>query len=78
MYENLGGRGPLLPLLTPMRVSLKCINFRSVGGCVATLQWRSKGEQVARPGAQALGAHQHAFCSHLNTRFEQKFRPKYT
>jgi len=26
-------------------------------------------------GAQALGAHQHAFCSHLNTRFEQKFRP---
>jgi len=29
-------------------------------------------------GAQALVAHQHAFCSHLNTRFKQKFRPKYT
>jgi len=30
-----------------------------------------------RPGAQALGAHQHAFCSHLKTRFKQKFRSKY-
>jgi len=29
-----------------------------------------------RPGAQALGAHQHTFCSHLKTRFKQKFRPK--
>jgi len=30
-----------------------------------------------RPGAQALGAHQHTFCSHFKTRFKQKFRPKY-
>jgi len=29
------------------------------------------------PGAQALGAHQHTFCSYLETRFKQKFRPKY-
>jgi len=27
-----------------------------------------------RPGAQALGAHQHTFCSHLKTRFKQKIR----
>jgi len=27
-----------------------------------------------RLGAQALGALQHAFCSHLKTRFKQKFR----
>jgi len=25
-----------------------------------------------RPGAQALGAHQHTFCSHSKTRFKQK------
>jgi len=31
-----------------------------------------------RPGAQALGTHQHTFCKHLKTRFKQKFRPKYT
>jgi len=24
-----------------------------------------------------VGAHQHTFCSHLKTRFKQKFRPKY-
>jgi len=31
-----------------------------------TVQWRSKGASGGtRPGAQALGAHQHAFCSHL-------------
>jgi len=30
------------------------------------------------PGVQALGAHQHAFCSNLKTRFiKQKFRPNY-
>jgi len=27
---------------------------------------------------RTLGAHQHAFCSHLKARFKQKFRPKYT
>jgi len=41
---------------------------------------RVKGSGVASggtcPGAQALGAHRHTFCSHLKTRFEQKFRPK--
>jgi len=40
----------------------------------------AKGEGTSggkRPGAQALGAHQHTFCSHLKTRFKQKFRPKY-
>jgi len=30
-----------------------------------------------RPGAKALGAHQHTFCSHLKKRFKQKVRPKY-
>jgi len=46
----------------------------------ATEQWRSKGGAIAGtcPGAQAFGAHQHAFCSHLNTRFKQIFRLKYT
>jgi len=29
-----------------------------------------------RPGAQALGAHQHTFCKHLKTRFKQIFIPK--
>jgi len=29
-----------------------------------------------RPGAQALGAHQHTFYSHFKTRFKQKFRQK--
>jgi len=29
------------------------------------------------PGAQALGAHQHTFCSHLKSHFKQKFRQKY-
>jgi len=27
------------------------------------------GKWGTRPGAQALATHQHAFCSHLNTRF---------
>jgi len=30
-----------------------------------------------RSGAQALGAHQHTFCSYLEMRFKQKFRPKH-
>jgi len=30
-----------------------------------------------RFGAQALGAHQYTLCSHLKTRFKQKFLPKY-
>jgi len=30
-----------------------------------------------RPGAQALGAHQHSFCSPLKTRFKHKFRSNY-
>jgi len=37
--------------------------------------WGTSG--CTRPGEQALGAHQHTFCSHLKTRFKQKFRPKY-
>jgi len=46
----------------------------------AYTQWRSKGEVASggtRPGAQALGAQQHTFCSPLKTCFKQKFRPKY-
>jgi len=47
-----------------------------------TLQWRSRGGGGASGGtrlvAQDLGAHQQAFYSHLNTRFEQKFRTNYT
>jgi len=40
--------------------------------------WRSKGGASGgtRPDTQALGAHQHTFCSHLKTHFKQKFRPK--
>jgi len=30
-----------------------------------------------RLGAQVLGTHQHTFCSHLKTRFKQKFRPNH-
>jgi len=44
-------------------------------------QWRSNGgggaSRGTHPGAQALGAHQHTFCSHLKTRLKQKFIPKY-
>jgi len=29
---------------------------------------------ITRPGAQALRAHQHTFCSHSKTHFKQKFR----
>jgi len=32
---------------------------------------------ATRPGAQALGAHQHTFCSHLKMHFKQKFRQTY-
>jgi len=44
-------------------------------------QWRSKGQVGGTSGstrlvAQALGAHQHPFCSHLKTRFKQKFTTK--
>jgi len=35
------------------------------------------GKWGTRLGAQALEAHQHAFCTHLKTRFKQKFIPKY-
>jgi len=42
--------------------------------CANYCQWRSKGRGGAsggtRPGAKALGAHQHAFCSHLKTRLK--------
>jgi len=43
-------------------------------------QWRSRGGKRGQMGLHAipgagLGAHQHTFCSHLNTRFKQKFRP---
>jgi len=39
-------------------------------------QWRSKGGGArggTRPGAQALGAQQHIFCSHFKRVFKQKF-----
>jgi len=36
-----------------------------------------KQSRSTRPGAQALGMLQHAFCSQLKTCFRQKFRPKY-
>jgi len=41
---------------------------------------RSKRRQVGarvRPRAQASGAHQHTFCSHLKRVVKQKFKPKY-
>jgi len=37
MYENPGGHGLPPSLLTPMRVSLKFVNFSSVGGCVCNI-----------------------------------------
>jgi len=41
-------------------------------------QWRSKGASGStRPGAQALGAQQHTFCSHFKRVFKLKFRPTY-
>jgi len=41
------------------------------------IQWRNKEARGGtRPGAQALGAHQHIFISHLKTRFKQKLKPK--
>jgi len=34
-------------------------------------QWRSRGASGGtRPVAQALRAHQHTYCKHLNTRFK--------
>jgi len=37
----------------------------------------ARGKWGMRPEAQALGAHQHTFCSHSKMRFKQKFRLNY-
>jgi len=55
--------------------NLHQIRFVSQIIAMTSSRWRSKGGMWGtRPGAQALGAHQHTFCSRLKTRVKQKLR----
>jgi len=58
-----------------MTAILGLVKFPTPKSMCLCEQWRSRGEASGstRPGAQALAAHQYTFCSHLKTRFKQKF-----
>jgi len=59
-----------------------CYTIKCKRTLKSKIQWSIKGGGGGKgegtpPGGQALGAHQHYFCSHLKPRFKQKFRPKH-
>jgi len=66
-----------LELLSYLQDTSKAVNYLVKYPLIKNL-WRSRGASAGTHlGAQALGAHQYTFCSHLKTRFKQKFGLKY-